>query len=173
MIGQSSVAVATRPIGVIALTAAMLLSGCAKRRATPRPSPDGVLTTIAAASREFSARYEQGDATGQAALYTLDAVILPPGRPAIRGRAAIQAYWTLAPGQRVLEHRVTADSVIVEDRVAYDWGTFTVRGERNGEGYRGGGKYLIVWREVAPGTWQMQFDMWNAGPPAPASPSAP
>ena len=173
MIGQSSVALATRPIGVIALVVATLVSGCNGRRATQRPSPDGVLAAIAAASRAFSARYEQGDAAGQAALYTADAVILPPGRPAIRGRAAIHAYRTLAPGPRVLEHRVTADSVIVEDRVAYDWGTFTVRGERNGEGYRGGGKYLIIWREVTPGTWLMQFDMWNAGPPAPSGASAP
>jgi ketosteroid isomerase-like protein len=74
----------------------------------------------------------------------------------------------------VLEHRAMADSMIVEGSVAYDWGTFTVRGERNGEEYSGGGKYLIVWREVERGRWLMQFDMWNAGPatnaPRPGTP---
>src|SRR3712207_8568514 len=47
------------------------------------------------------------------ALYTHDGVILPPGRPALRGAAALREYWTLPAGMRVVEHRVTADSVVV------------------------------------------------------------
>ena len=154
-----------RSIASLALLSILACAACGRARIAQAPEPETARSAIAAASREFSARYERGDAAGQAALYADDAVILPPGRAAIRGRSAIQAYWTLAPGQRVLAHRVTADSVLMDGGAAYDWGTYTVRGERNGEPYAGGGKYLIVWRQDRSGAWRMQLDMWNAGPP--------
>ena len=125
---------------------------------------------IIATSRDFSARYERGDAAGMVALYTSDGVILPPGRPAMRGAAALTEFWTLRPGVRVLEHRATADSiVVVGSSVAYDWGTYRVRTQdAAGASRETGGKYVIVWRETAPGTWRMHVDMWNAGPPSPS-----
>ena len=120
---------------------------------------------IAAVAREFSARYERGDAAGMAALYTSDGVALPPGRRAVRGRAALEAYWRLAPGARVTRHRVTPDSVVLAGPVAYDWGTYEARGAgADGATWTAYGKYVIVWRETAPGTWRMHVDMWNAAP---------
>ena len=59
-------------------------------------------------SREFSARYERGDAAGQAAVYTEDGVIFPPGRAAIKGRAAIEDYWRLPAGRRIVSHQSAA-----------------------------------------------------------------
>jgi ketosteroid isomerase-like protein len=144
------------------------LAACVRVNVRTSSSSAERLAQVAAVSREFSARYERGEAAGQAELYTEDGVIFPPGRPAIRGRTAIEGYWRQPAGDRVISHRVTADSVVFEGATAYDWGTFAVRGERAGQAYSGGGKYLIVWREVTPGTWRMHLDMWNAGPPRPA-----
>ena len=119
-------------------------------------------------SRDFSARYERGDATGMAAIYTADGVAMPPGRNAIRGLAALTEYWTLAPGVRVVEHRATPDSIVVAGPIAYDWGTFRVRTQADTAAAReSAGKYVIVWRETAPGTWRMHLDIWNASPPPP------
>jgi ketosteroid isomerase-like protein len=143
----------------------LVSAGCA-RPLSVGSGPASALERIAAVSREFSARYERGDAAGQAAIYTDDGVIFPPGRAAIKGRAAIEEYWRLPAGRRILRHRVTADSVVIVGNTAYDWGTFTVRSEQNGQESSGGGKYVIVWREVAPGDWRMHLDMWNSGPPA-------
>ena len=139
------------------------------REATPDTSD--ARSRIMATSREFSARYERGDAAGMAALYTPDGVILPPGRNASSGVRALTAYWTLAPGTRVLEHRATPDSIVVAGSVAYDWGTFRVRTQDStGTTREGFGKYVIVWRESPPGTWRMHLDIWNASPrPAPAT----
>jgi ketosteroid isomerase-like protein len=142
----------------------LLLVGCTRAASVGTGSPSS-LERIAAISREFSARYERGDAAGQAAIYTEDGVIFPPGRAAIKGRAAIEEYWRLPAGRRILSHRVTADSVVIVGNTAYDWGTYTVRSEQNGQESSGGGKYVIVWREVAPGDWRMHLDMWNSGPP--------
>jgi ketosteroid isomerase-like protein len=154
-----------RAIALFSLVASLL--GCAPLRlGVTTGSDDAARAAIAAVSREFSTRYERGDAAGMVALYTPDGVILPPGRPALRGPAALTQYWALAPGFRVLEHRVTADSVVVLGPVAYDWGTYRVRTQDAAGAVRdGGGKYVIVWRETSPGVWRMHVDMWNAGPP--------
>jgi ketosteroid isomerase-like protein len=152
--------------------AAILLAGCVRASATRSSGHEDRLARLATVSREFSARYERGDAAGMAAIYTDDGVIFPPGRGAIAGRQAIEAYWRLSPGERIASHVVTSDSVVLEGATAYDWGTFRVSGERNGQPFSGGGKYVIVWREVSAGDWRMQLDMWNAGPPAMAQASA-
>ena len=154
------------------LAASLALAGCVRVRASHSVASDDRLARLAAVSREFSARYVRGDAPGMAAIYTDDAVIFPPGREAIRGRPAIEAYWRLSPGERVTSHVVTPDSVVLEGTTAHDWGTYRVSGERNGQPFAGGGKYVIVWREVSAGDWRMQLDMWNAGPPAQAAASA-
>ena len=121
---------------------------------------------IVAAAHAFSRAYERGDVPAMVATYTPDGVILPPGRHAIRGAAALAEYRTLPPGVRVLEHRTAADSIVVAGPHAYDWGTYRVRTENAaGEQRETFGKYVIVWREATPGTWRMHVDMWNAAPP--------
>jgi ketosteroid isomerase-like protein len=134
---------------------------------------DAARAAIVAAARGFSAAYERGDVAAMVATYTADGVILPPGRHAIRGAAALAEYWTLAPGVRVLEHRLAADSIVVAGAVAYDWGTYRVRtSDAAGAVRETFGKYVVVWRETAPGVWRMHVDMWN-GAPAPAPPPSP
>lgn len=105
------------------------------------------------------------------AIYTPDGVILPPGRAAMRGAEALLQYWTLPPGMRVLEHVATPDSIVVAGPVAYDWGAYRVRTQDStGTARETHGRYVIVWRETAPGTWRMHVDMWNAGPAPAATP---
>lgn len=150
---------------MIAVVVLPLAAGCVRMRVERSTSRETTVERIAAAAREFSSLYERGDAAAMAAIYTEDGIIFPPGREAITGREAIERYWRLAPGQRVISHRTISDSIVVSDSIAYDWGTYTVSGARNGERYSGGGKYVIVWREVRDGVWRMHLDMWNSGPP--------
>ena len=154
-------------ISSITIATVAAAAGCRSVTTSVSPSRDSAArAAIVAASREFSARYERGDAAGMVALYTPDGVILPPGRAASSGPAALQAYWALPPGYRVLEHRVTADSIVVVGPVAYDWGVYRVRTQDpTGATDESHGKYVIVWRETAPGVWRMHVDMWNSGPP--------
>lgn len=139
-------------------------AGCTAPRVTVigvDPAPDVIEQTGA----EFSRRYMQGDARGMAEMYTEDGAILPPGRPIIKGRAAIAEYWTLAPGVRVVEHRTSPDSIVVRGDIAYDYGTYVARTERNGQsGNAVHGKYVIVWRRQDDGRWLMHLDIWNASP---------
>ena len=153
---------------LFALVAASLGSACMRVRVNRGGSESASSDAIAAITRvatEFSARYMRGDAAGMAAIYTDDGVIFPGGRPAIRGRPAIEAYWRLPANERVTMHKVTADSVVVRGDIAYDYGTFMVSGERDGKPWGPShGKYVIVWREVSAGDWRMHLDIWNSSP---------
>ncbi|HUQ80521.1 MAG TPA: DUF4440 domain-containing protein [Gemmatimonadaceae bacterium] len=125
------------------------------------------LAAIGKVAADFSARYVRGDAQGMAQLYTENGAIFPGGRPIMRGRAAIAEYWTLPTGTKVIEHKTTADSVIIVGNTAYDYGTFRARNEKDGQpGNVGYGKYVIVWQRQGDGRWLMHLDIWN-GSPAP------
>lgn len=113
-------------------------------------------------SRRFSAAYVRGDASAMAALYTPDAVIFPERSEWITGREAITRYWSLGPGRRISRHVVTPARIVVDGEHAYDYGTFEISGERNGEAWGPHrGKYVVVWRRDGD-TWRMQLDMWNS-----------
>jgi len=49
--------------------------------------------TIQSLSDQFAKAFNTGDAAAVAALYTEDAIILPPGGEMMKGRSAIQAFW--------------------------------------------------------------------------------
>jgi CubicO group peptidase (beta-lactamase class C family) len=150
-----------------------IVASCTGVQPRPVSSPTLVaehVASISAVAAAFSRLYVRGDAQGMAALYTEDAAIFPSGRPIIRGRAAIATYWTLAPNVKVVEHKTTADSVIIVGNTAYDYGTFRSVTARDGQsGSPGYGKYVIVWRRLPDGRWLIHLDIWNPSP----SPQAP
>jgi uncharacterized protein (TIGR02246 family) len=123
------------------------------------------IAAIAKVAAEFSQRYMRGDAQGMADLYTENGAIFPAGRPIIKGRADIKAYWTLPPNVKVVDHKTTADSVIVVGNTAYDYGTFRAQNSRDGQTANPGyGKYVIVWQRQRDGRWLMHLDIWNNSP---------
>jgi ketosteroid isomerase-like protein len=150
---------------VVVATAAVAAFGSASAQGTPTPSRAADVAAISKVAAEFSQRYMSGDAQGMADLYTENGAIFPAGRPTIKGRADIKAYWTLPPNVKVVEHKTTADSVIVVGNTAYDYGTFRAVNARDGQaGSPGYGKYVIVWQRQPDGRWLMHLDIWNNSP---------
>jgi uncharacterized protein (TIGR02246 family) len=60
--------------------------------ATAAPAQDQA--TIERLNEAFSAAFRQGDMAAVAGMYTEDADLLPHGADMVRGRSAIQAFWT-------------------------------------------------------------------------------
>jgi ketosteroid isomerase-like protein len=148
-----------------ALVISIIASITAARLAAQSPTAAKDIEAIGRVAADFSQRYMRGDAKGMANIYTENGVIFPGGRPMIKGRQAIEAYWTLAPGVTVVEHKTTADSVIIVGNTAYDYGTFIARNARDGQpGNLGYGKYVIVWQRQTDGRWLMHLDIWNSSP---------
>jgi ketosteroid isomerase-like protein len=146
----------------LALAALAVCVGSAKAQSTRSE-----VAAIGRVAAEFSQLYMKGDAAGMTALYTPDAVIFPGGRPMMKGREAIRAYWTLPANVKMVDHKTTADSIVIVGNTAYDYGTFRSQSSRDGQlGNVGYGKYVIVWQKQPDGRWLMYLDIWN-GSPAP------
>ena len=78
---------------------------------------------IEAAMKTFLGSLSGGDAAGVAALYTDDAVLLPPGAAKIDGREGIQGFWQAFIDAGVRDVAVTTQEVDDFGDVANDVGT--------------------------------------------------
>jgi uncharacterized protein (TIGR02246 family) len=121
---------------------------------------DGVYARLAAAYRAL-------DAEAASAVYTEDVSYLPPGSPVLRGRAeARRGFASFFEALRkegksaqisfeVLSRGTTRD-------VGWDVGVFTLRTAKEGtEPSTMRGKFVVVARRGADGTWRWQVDAWN------------
>lgn len=97
-----------------------------------------------------------------------DAVVLPPGQPALRGKAAIRAYVAQSleiPGFRI--HWKSSNVRFSPDgNLAYMDGAneVTVPGA-DGKPVTHSGRGITVWRRDADGQWRCVVDIWNDPPP--------
>ena len=119
---------------------------------------------LAQIANQFSAAYMRADVEEMVSLYTDDAVIFPNNMDFIRGRDAIQKYWALGPGRRIILHKITPVEIRFSGDMAYDFGMYEISGSNDevtwGPNY---GKYVIVWKRVD-GSWKMHVDIWNSRP---------
>ncbi len=124
---------------------------------------------IAQTNDQFVEAYNRGDIAAVAALYTEDAVLMPPNSPILRGRRAIQEFWE---GARQMGLRdPTLRTVQLEEKgdTAYEVGEYTLQIEMpGGEPLNDQGKYVVIWKQAADGSRKLAVDIWNTDEPLPA-----
>jgi uncharacterized protein (TIGR02246 family) len=108
---------------------------------------------------KFAKAFNSGDIATLAALYTEDAVILPPGVEMMKGRSAIQAFWKAAAEQLGDATLTAVDVKPLGTDAAREIGTFSLRtkGQQPQEIM---GKYVVVWEKVG-SDWKLATDIWN------------
>lgn len=114
---------------------------------------------IAAVNRRFEASFAAGNPGAVAReLYAREAVVLPPGSPAIRGRDGIAGFWDAAARQLGIEQvqLATHELEVYGDR-AHEIGE-AVLGLAGGR--RLTAKYVVVWKRED-GRWRLLADIWN------------
>jgi uncharacterized protein (TIGR02246 family) len=128
---------------------------------------------LRAQTTSWEKAYNGGDAKGVAAQYAEDALLLPPGAPGVRGRAAILDFFTkdvaASKAAGVVFVIDPKTEVGVSGAMGWESGTYkvTVKGAVVETG-----KFLSVSRKKN-GKWLYIRDTWNSdAPPAPAAPSA-
>ena len=123
--------------------------------------PAAVRTEIEALTARYQTAARAGDADAIAALYTDDAVLHPSGKPAVRGRAAVDAHMAASHAEPTELTFTTVDVVASEaGDLAYEVGTAVWPD--------GPGKYLTVYRRTQAG-WRIVADTWSHNaPPTPA-----
>ncbi len=120
-----------------------------------------VRPAIEALTASYQAAARAGDADAIAALYTDDAVLHPAGKPAVRGRAAIDADIATSHGEPTELTFTTGDVVASEaGDLAYEVGTAVWPD--------GPGKYRTVYRQTDAG-WRIAADTWSHDAPPTAA----
>ena len=116
----------------------------------------------------FTKAFAAGDAAAVAAFYTKDGKILPPNMPMITGPQEIQGFFK---GARDMGMRgITLDALEVEisGDLAYEVGKYSIDMElEGGQTMTDVGKYLMVLKRQADGSWMMSADMFSSDAPAP------
>ena len=114
--------------------------------------------TIQSLSDQFAKAFNAGDAAAVAALYTEDAIILPPGGDMMKGRSAIQAFWKGAAEQFGNGKLTTVDVKPLGNEAAREIGTssFGQRIAVAGDHWQVCGGLGEVGSE-----WKLATDIWN------------
>jgi uncharacterized protein (TIGR02246 family) len=114
---------------------------------------------------KYAAAENAGDLDGMMAVYTDDAVRMPPNAPALIGQESIRS-WTQA---NLDQNTYQLDNPPEEVQVSGDWAfargtyTVTVTPKAGGESIQLEGKYLVVFQKQPDGSWKAARDIWNEG----------
>jgi ketosteroid isomerase-like protein len=127
------------------------------------PSAARAETIIRANIEAFSRHLMAGDLDAVAAAYTEDTKLFPPQRDILHGNAAARSYWEESlKRSRITFHKVTPEEIRVNGTEAYDWGYYEGKSiGPDGKETAWKGKYVILWKEMAPGVWKIYADIWN------------
>ena len=98
---------------------------------------------------DYEAAWRKRDAAALASLFADDGFVLPNGKPPVRGRAAIQQYYTGQGGPLVLR----AIAYAADGKVGY------IIGGYSGQGGPDEGKFTLTLSKNTQGRWLIVSDM--------------
>jgi len=155
-----------------ALVGAMVLT-VAGASAQQKPA-GGDEAAIAKVRTAYQTAAGTQDGAAIAKLYVPDGVEMPPNGPAVKGRAAIEAFHK-AFGQQFMMHGITITSteLKVHGDYAYDVGTYkqSLMAQKTGAMVEDKGKYIVLLKKDAGGAWLISHAIYNSdNPPPPAAP---
>lgn len=117
-------------------------------------------------NRDFAAALNAKDAALAASYYAEDAVLVPPGEPLVRGRAAIEAYWKVAiDSGGVRDASVETIDAQSSGDLGYEIGTYVLTANGpNGEAVQDHGRYIELLKRDTDGKWYSTAGIWNSSP---------
>lgn len=152
-----------------ALLACLALAGCAARQASTSGSARDVAairTQIERNAAQFAETFNRGDISALAAMYDTGAVVLAPNAPVMRGRQNVEALWSGARQQGFKTLSLTVQSVESLGAHAIELGSYTLVIQPAGQTETTDrGKYMVIWKRQADGSWKLYRDMFNSSMP--------
>jgi ketosteroid isomerase-like protein len=150
----------------------LIAAALAALSAIPATSQSADEKALMQASRDWAKAAASGNADTMLAYWADDAVVLPPNKAAITGKAAIRAFVEESlriPGFTITWEPQSA-SISADGSLGYlvETNRVSFTGDK-GDAVVIEGKAVTVWRKTSVGRWQCVADIWNDNPPpAPA-----
>ncbi len=148
----------------------LLAQSTMKEKTMPGKSAGGGIEQLSVA---WAAAANAKDAAKMGALYTEDAVLMPPNQEMVRGRVNIQAFWQTMLDSGARDVSIISLGAWSSGTVGFESGTyeFTMQ-PATGQPTRDKGKYLVGVRRGTDGKWRLSYDIFNSDLPCPP-PAAP
>jgi uncharacterized protein (TIGR02246 family) len=150
----------------------LLAAAACAPRTQPKDTTADVQAINAAADHEI-AMLAAGNMDSLAAVFTADAVVMPPGEATFHGLDALRTWGQAFQQLSITAHYPTKDVTVLGDWAIqrYDY-VETITPKAGGATTEEHGKGLHVFRRQADGRWLIAQDIWNSDtPPAPAAPA--
>ena len=162
-------------VGALFLTAAV---ACAPTNGAGKPDSAATAADMAAIGKTrdaFAAAFKTQDVAAVTALYTSDGLTQPNNQPTGTGPAGLAASFKGFFDQfTITDFTLTPVKTEASGNLAYDIGTYsmTATPKPKGDVLKIDGRYVVILRKGADGTWKAIADMDNlpAMPPMPAAP---
>ena len=125
-----------------------------------------VRQAIEEANVKFGDAVRMADAAALASLYTEDARLLPPNSEMIEGKEGIEAFWGGGLEMGIKGAVLTTVDVLGLGDMVCEIGEYDLTIQPEGqEEIKDRGKYLVIWKKAADGTWKLHVDIWNTNLP--------
>lgn len=156
-----------------AVLASLLLGACAAPAPQAAPPVDAAAAkdAIQAREREWSAAYLKADGAAIAALYTEDAASIPSSGDWHRGRTAIAQDLQPQFDSVTFTARedITEEVIPAGPDYVFEVGHYNASGTQKvgGKAHTSSGRYVVLWRKDADGTWRIHRDLGSEAPAKP------
>ncbi len=134
----------------------------------PASKPAGAADAIHQLDAEFMKAANAKNAGGLVkAFYAPDAVLMPPNHPVVEGRANIQSFLQGLIDSGLTAIKLETPTIASAGDLAYGRGHYTLSiAPPGGAPVQDVGKYVVVYRRQANGTWRAVADIFNSDQPA-------
>ena len=133
------------------------------------PKADPARAPLEKLGAAFAEAFNRGDIAAVAAMYSDDALVLPPDSDLVQGRSAIEALWKGTRDSGMKDLAFTVLDVHSSRDLAVEVGKadFKIQTANQAESSSQTVKYVVVWKRQKDGAWRLFRDIWNSMPSAP------
>ena len=144
---------------VLLFCCGLLVVSCATQ---PAHDVTSARTAIERQAAAWAEAVNRGDVDALADLYTTDAILMAPNAEPLRGREGVRSFMNVVRGLSPRDVRLTVEEVDVCGDTAYEVGSYTMNLQPPGQArMTDRGKYLVVWKRQADGSWRIHRDIFN------------
>ena len=119
-------------------------------------APPPAREEVAAVLERYEQAYNRRDAAALARVYTEDGLFVPPSGEIVRGREALEAYWS-----RGLSRTLELELLDFEARGGIGWASGTWRFPAAEGAPERGGRFVVGLRRDRDGVWRVSVDTYN------------